>query len=265
MKTLVLTIVLASACSAVVVGHSAYSWGAYADSTPSSEGTTTDTPSANENFHFEVSPGDDTVTLRWISFHRYDDPTTYTIFVREPGVHDFVKVGCYYTDPGDDRPAQGVEAARCVLHRAGVWNQHTVSNLENGVRYQFRMDVAAIGLFASGTAWATPGAPPEKSPNFLGLPLDGGVILSWSAPDDDGGSPITEYVIAARIGTVNPFDTVATVKGHPDTYTVENLTNGVPYEFVVIARNSIGDGPPSDSITLTPTGEPYCLFFCNYQ
>ena len=208
--------------------------------------------------HFIITRGDGQVKLEW---------------TRNYGVNNQV-VSDWVLYIKDDRGFFPVDTIKIYKNPVNAVNNirepdarqdYTFYNLTNGVQYEFRVvgNQFTNKEVISDTIKATPMTFPGASPSFLGLPLDGGVILSWSAPDDDGGSQITEYVIAARIGTVNPFDTVATIKGHPDTYTVENLTNGVPYEFVVIARNGVGDGPPSDSITLTPTGEPYCIFFCN--
>ena len=225
------------------------------------------------NFHVSAQPGNNTATLTWSESFETEGKVYYKIQVRDQ-VEDpnFVTVGCFIARP----PANPVgpplfdtsSGLRCLSLEWTPSYSHTVKNLTNGIEYEFLVEATGpehsriIPNTASATVKVTPGVLPGSPPEFLGLPLDGGAILSWAVPDN-GGSPITEYVIAARIGTVNPFDTVATVQGHPDTYTVENLTNGVPYEFVVFARNGIGDGPPSDSITLTPTGEPYCIFFCN--
>ena len=278
MNTLTIVSVLVFACSIVAAGHFTSSWASAdpAGSAPSGDSTEAPAGTTHKQFRVGAQPGDNMVTVRWSDSFETEGTVYYKIQVRDQ-IEDpnFVTVGCFFVHPpgtrvDDNTPLiNAASPIKCLdLGEQSYSYSHTVKNLTNGIEYEFLVE--AFGSensritpnTASATIKVTPATLPGTSPEFLGLPLDGGVILSWSAPDN-GGSPITEYVIAARIGTVNPFDTVATVKGHPDTYTVENLTNGVPYEFVVIARNGIGDGPPSDSITLTPTGEPYCIFFCN--
>jgi hypothetical protein len=74
--------------------------------------------------------------------------------------------------------------------------------------------------------------------------------VRWTAPADDGGSPITGYRITPhRNGTpqapivVNPA---------ARTRTVDGLQNGTPYRFTVAAINEIGtsaDSGPSSDIT----------------
>lgn len=73
------------------------------------------------------------------------------------------------------------------------------------------------------------------------------VDLRWTPPANDGGSPITGYVIEKRekgsprwtkAGEVGPDET----KG-----TADNLDEGVEYEFRVRAVNAAGPGEPSDA------------------
>lgn len=63
---------------------------------------------------------------------------------------------------------------------------------------------------------------------------DGTATVSWTAPEDDGGSPLTGYVV--RTGT-------ATQVATSSPYVFTGLTNGAPYTFSVAARNAAGDGP----------------------
>ena len=65
--------------------------------------------------------------------------------------------------------------------------------------------------------------------------------VSWTAPDDDGDSPITGYTITPYIGATaqDPVD----VAGATTTKTITGLTNGTAYTFRVKATNAIGTGP----------------------
>ena len=85
-----------------------------------------------------------------------------------------------------------------------------------------------------------------------GTPGDKSVALSWTAPNSDGGSPITGYVVTPYLnGTAQtPIKTNSTAT----TYTVTGLTNGTTYTFTVAASNAIGTGSPSTaSAAVTPT------------
>ena len=81
--------------------------------------------------------------------------------------------------------------------------------------------------------------------------------MTWTAPADDGGSPITGYKIQA----VNPSDGAAmgapvVVGGTATSGDVTGLLNdGTQYAFTVTATNAVGDGAVSDrSNTVTPAG-----------
>jgi fibronectin type III domain protein len=71
--------------------------------------------------------------------------------------------------------------------------------------------------------------------------------VSWTAPTNDGGSPITGYVVLASNGTslnVAPTQTSATMS---------HLRNGGSYTFTVSALNAVGASAPSGaSNTVVP-------------
>ena len=99
-----------------------------------------------------------------------------------------------------------------------------------------------------GGAGGTPsGTVPDAPRN---LQVDGGdeqVTLSWDAPEDDGGSPITDYEY--RIDGEGEW--IST--GSSDTtHTVTGLTNGTAHVFEVRAVNAAGSSPSSDRSEATP-------------
>ncbi len=76
---------------------------------------------------------------------------------------------------------------------------------------------------------------------------DASAVVSWSAPESDGGSAITGYTVTARPGG-------ATCQTATTTCTVTGLSNGTAYTVSVIARNEIGPSPASaDSAPVTPS------------
>jgi hypothetical protein len=72
----------------------------------------------------------------------------------------------------------------------------------------------------------------------------------FSAPTNDGGSPIISYTVIS-----NPGGITATRSSSP--ITINGLTNGVTYTFTVIATNSNGDSTSSNiSEDSVPNGSP---------
>lgn len=74
--------------------------------------------------------------------------------------------------------------------------------------------------------------------------------IAWTAPNDDGGFPVT-YTARA----VEDPSKACTVAAPAVTCTVTGLTNGTAYTFRVTADNVMGDSSPSSaSAGVTPTG-----------
>jgi hypothetical protein len=78
---------------------------------------------------------------------------------------------------------------------------------------------------------------------------DGAVTLSWTAPVDDGGSPITNYLVEA-----SPTGGYCFVNAL--TCSIAGLTNGETYSFSVRASNELGLGPASNVLSATPGVAP---------
>ncbi|KFN45028.1 autotransporter domain-containing protein [Arenimonas oryziterrae] len=81
--------------------------------------------------------------------------------------------------------------------------------------------------------------------------------VTFSAPLNDGGSPILSYTVTSTPGNI-----VATGAGTP--IAVNGLTNGVSYTFTVVATNAVGDSLPSGpSNAVVPVGPPTLSNFPN--
>ncbi|KAF2885739.1 hypothetical protein ILUMI_20443 [Ignelater luminosus] len=129
-----------------------------------------------------------------------------------------------------------------------------IDNLEPGKEYKFRVSAVnpegvsepleADHTIVAKNPFDEPG--PPGTPEVTDWDKDH-VDLRWTPPIKDGGSPITGYIIEkrekgsprwAKAGEVGPRDTKATV---------DNLDEGVEYEFRVKAVNAAGPGEPSDA------------------
>ena len=91
-----------------------------------------------------------------------------------------------------------------------------------------------------------PPPPPKTVPgaprNLSAVGGDGQAVLSWSAPEDDGGAPITDYEY--RIDSKGDWISIGSTETQ---YTVSGLKNGAEYIFQVRAVNEIGAGGASRS------------------
>ena len=87
-----------------------------------------------------------------------------------------------------------------------------------------------------------PGAPE----NLVAEGGDGQVKLTWEAPEDDGGSEITDYQY--RINGRNPWTSIGSTQ---TTHTLTGLVNGTAYVFEVRAVNRIGRGRASNRAEVT--------------
>ena len=88
----------------------------------------------------------------------------------------------------------------------------------------------------------------------------GQVKLTWEAPEDDGGSAITDYQY--RINRRNPWISIGSTD---TTHTVSGLDNGTAYVFEVRAVNRIGRGRASNRAEATPEApEVFTLDFTHF-
>ena len=104
-----------------------------------------------------------------------------------------------------------------------------------------------------GPRQTVPGAPTN-------LVADGGneqVTLSWDAPEDDGGSAITDYEVR-----INGRGSWISIGSTGTTYTVTGLVNGQVYVFQVRAVNSNRKGRASNRVEATP--EVFTLDFAHF-
>ncbi|NBX92431.1 MAG: hypothetical protein EBQ85_04275, partial [Proteobacteria bacterium] len=129
----------------------------------------------------------------------------------------------------------------------------TISGLTNGSAYVFQvaaLNAIGTGSYSASTGSITPQPVPNQPTNLRGIPANGQALLSWTAPSDNGGSTITNYYYQYMIfagDNGRTWSTPALMGSAATTFTVQGLTNNLPYVFKVAAVNSTGAGTYSDS------------------
>ena len=155
------------------------------------------------------------------------DGFTKTIAVKES---PDIEIG--YTDTGMRLEFKNMQV---VLHCTGG----DISTENEGLCLLSAYEPGNAGPVAS-----PPGTPGDPTASSAGV---GTVTLSWSAPANDGGSPITGYRIQAQQDGASTYTTVNSDTGSPSTSATisSGLTQGERYRFRVAAINANGTGANS--------------------
>lgn len=87
------------------------------------------------------------------------------------------------------------------------------------------------------------------------------VDLEWAPPKNDGGSPVTGYIIQKKEKGSPYWINAVQVPARKTTATVPDLTEGQEYEFRVIATNAAGQSEPSDPSDLVTAKARFRKFY----
>ena len=156
---------------------------------------------------------------------------------------------------------------------------HSLIGLENGVEYKVRLRARYHDGEHADRPWSGPWVeatqlvasesetPPAEAPgapgDLEGFGSDARVLLRWSAPESDGGAPVThyEYRVSADDGsswgpdwTAVPTKPADVLDREPSILrrgTLDDLTNGVAHTVQLRAANRAGGGPPAETV-VTP-------------
>jgi hypothetical protein len=124
----------------------------------------------------------------------------------------------------------------------------TVAGLTNGTAYTFTVhatNVMGDSVESAPSGAVTPAAVPDPPTNISAVAGSGSASVSFIAPVNSGGSPITGYTV-----TVSPGSSTVPCSASPCAVT--GLTNGTVYTFSVHATNAIGDSLETASVSVTP-------------
>ena len=175
-------------------------------------------------------PGDSQADVSWSAAADNGDPISlYTV----------------YPNPADVPPVSS--AASPV----------TVAGLTNGTAYTFTVtatNAAGEGSASTASGAVTPTGPPTEPLSVTAAGGDAQATVNWSAPANNGGSPIDHYTVITNPADVPPADTT----GAPTSLLITGLTNGQAYTFTVTATNGLPlTGPasaPSNSVSPSSSG-----------
>ncbi len=186
-----------------------------------------------------AAPGNAEVTLAFPSpADKGSLPTRYTLSVGAPGEKP-VALNLNVA-PAATATSGGISAAMSL---AAGKTRIVVKGLQNGVPYSFTL----VAANSAGVGKATPAlsctpATVPGAPAFAALQVGNGeVTITLSAPDNDGGCPITAYMVKAvpPDGVDSATDTTSLVR------TLTGLNPATSYTFTAVAINRVGSSAPS--------------------
>ena len=93
------------------------------------------------------------------------------------------------------------------------------------------------------------------------------VVLTWKAPEDDGGASLLGYVVEKRVEGMRGWSKVGETGPDSLRYRVGRLEDGTTYEFRVAAENNIGVGPFAELDEQVKTGlgfGEYLIIACTF-
>lgn len=94
------------------------------------------------------------------------------------------------------------------------------------------------------------------------------VTLSWKPPTDDGGSPLTGYVIMKRDAKRSTWSNAGKVNASTTEFKVPDLIEGTEYYFKVVAENKAGQSEPLETekaiLVKSPFGKLIFMFVTVY-
>jgi hypothetical protein len=168
---------------------------------------------------------------------------------------DQQRIGVAWSAPSNTGGVSSPDPSYIVSYREGSSDDFTslpetdagaltaeISGLKAGTAYEVK--VAAVNPVgtgpASGVAGATTADVPD-APTGVSASTDGGrVTVTWDAPVDEAGTPVTEYTV-----TSDPETTTCTTSTTSCTF-ASGFAASTGYTFTVFATNAVGSGQPSD-------------------
>jgi hypothetical protein len=131
-----------------------------------------------------------------------------------------------------------------------------VSGLTNGTTYYFKV-AAVVGGVTTGTNRVSGGVTPATTPGaptgIWAYTSGADVILYWSAPSNNGGAEVNDYVVQYATSVSGPFSTFADGTTSYTGATITGLAGATEYFFRVAAANSMGSSSFAAALTTVTT------------
>jgi len=152
---------------------------------------------------------------------------------------------------------------------AGAPYRYAIPNLSKGTTYFVRVRAGNTQGFGNAQASTPPSEHPRELPSAptavraaptSGRAGDGKITVGWSMPVDNGGDPVTAFVVYWDVtldmnSFVQTHEKGSTVVPVTDamSYTIGGLVPGKPYFIVVAARNLVGERPIEAPLMVAPS------------
>uniref|UniRef100_A0A0N5C6U2 non-specific serine/threonine protein kinase n=1 Tax=Strongyloides papillosus TaxID=174720 RepID=A0A0N5C6U2_STREA len=146
-----------------------------------------------------------------------------------------------------------VDTGRWVPAAKVKGTQAHIQGLKKGQSYQFR--VKAVNKEGASAPLNTENAILAKNPyHEPGKPSQPDITdwdtdrvsLKWDPPENDGGAPITQYIIEKKNKHSRDWQECGKVGGQDTETTITGLKEGEEYQFRIVAVNKAGPGEASD-------------------
>jgi len=154
----------------------------------------------------------------------------------------------------------GTSWTRFTNNTGSTSTSATVTGLTNGTSYIFRVANVingSVGTFSTASPTYVPFGVPAAPTSLAGTRGNQQVALTWAAPTNTGGSPLTDYIVQFSSNSGSTWSTFADGTSTTASATVTGLTNGTSYVFRVAAVNTNGTGTyTSATAALVPATTP---------
>lgn len=117
------------------------------------------------------------------------------------------------------------------------------------------MSSSIIYLSDCTPLYTTLGAP-SRIPAVSGSPLQRAVRLEWSVPPNTENIPVDSYIVRYKLTGAPLSQTLNEVLSFFPSIVISGLSNGVSYDFWVVAKNRFGESPHSPTISVIPGAVP---------
>ena len=147
-----------------------------------------------------------------------------------------------------------------VANTTTTSTSYSNTGLAEGICYEYKVSAinpAGTGNasnIASATTWIVPSTPTSLTATAVSQSR---INLSWIAPSNTGGTPLTGYKIERRTSCAGSFSTFFANTGNTSTtYSNTGLVNGTCYEYRVLAHNAVGTSLASNNAIATTLQNP---------